>query len=660
MLAAGPPGVGQVPNQSPRGVKRSRTPDQSYNGQIHPQGYGDAEDEARRKRGRPRKGGSDDLSPPLSAKPQIMSQTPQVKTPQIQPQALPSPVSAVQASPPKATPTKTAVVKALPTVRDHTTDQLNPEGDEYIPREIDESGERKVDMMGNLQGGRKYRCKTFLVPNRGQKLFMLATECARVLGYRDSYLLFNKNRSLFKIIASQPEKDDLIAQEILPYSYRSRQIAIVTARSMFRQFGSRVIEGGRRVRDDYWESKARKQGFTEEDLAGEKRPGATKARLAAQEAQANANVNSAVPNDIIYSHDTSHLEGNPQPQSVHMGLGGQSNVQPLPMISLAPSDDPRMKEIGMVPRPRQEITGPPYQDRIQPSPGNEILTQAGHAADFNKNLTQQRKMRNNNFDDYYREPRVAPLNVNQALQNDPHGQPPVSQTMPSPQHGGTLAGTNPPMFQSAPQQQHQQSQMMSPRAYSQQQQQHHHQAQHPQQQPLTAQSPRTQTHPGNPLRPEQLLPRSPAHAAGLAAAPGPYNPYTSQPGRSQQASPMWPPTNPQPSPMHPLSQYAHAQHGQAQQQGQAQAHQLPQSAPQMQAPMYVNQGYPNMYPSAAGGNQAHYLQQQQQPQHQQAHQQGHQAGQQQLQQNWRSTQQQPQHQQHQQQGGQQQWWSTGS
>jgi hypothetical protein len=50
---------------------------------------------------------------------------------------------------------------------------------------------------------------------------------------------------------------------------------------MFRQFGSRVIAGGRRVRDDYWESKAREQGFTEGDSAGEKRPGAGRASEAA-------------------------------------------------------------------------------------------------------------------------------------------------------------------------------------------------------------------------------------------------------------------------------------------------------------------------------------------------------------------------------------------
>ena len=193
-------------------------------------------------------------------------------------------------------------------MRDHTTDQLTPEGDEYIPRESDDAGDKKVMPTGHLLGGREYRCRTFHVPNRGDKLFMLATECARVLGYRDSYLLFNKNRSLFKIIATQTEKDDLIQQELLPYSYRSRQIAIVTARSMFRQFGSRVIVNGRRVRDDYWEMKARKQGFTEDDPAGEKRPGAAKQRAAAaseQQAQQQAQpLTSRRQNSSRFSNNT--------------------------------------------------------------------------------------------------------------------------------------------------------------------------------------------------------------------------------------------------------------------------------------------------------------------------------------------------------------------
>ncbi|KAF2491476.1 hypothetical protein BU16DRAFT_565175 [Lophium mytilinum] len=147
----------------------------------------------------------------------------------------------------------------IPAVRDHTTDRFKTIGYEYIPREFDEAGEKKVTVTGYLLDGREYKCRTFFTLNRGDKLFMLATECARVLGYSHSDFLFKENRSLYKIIATQVDKDDLIRQEILPYSYRSRQIALVTARSMFRQFGSRLVLNGRPVRDDYWESKARKQ-----------------------------------------------------------------------------------------------------------------------------------------------------------------------------------------------------------------------------------------------------------------------------------------------------------------------------------------------------------------------------------------------------------------
>jgi hypothetical protein len=49
-----------------------------------------------------------------------------------------------------------------------TTDQLGPEGDEYIPREIDPVGEVKVSKDGYPLDGRKYRCRTFQVPNRGK------------------------------------------------------------------------------------------------------------------------------------------------------------------------------------------------------------------------------------------------------------------------------------------------------------------------------------------------------------------------------------------------------------------------------------------------------------------------------------------------------------
>ncbi|KAF2771646.1 hypothetical protein EJ03DRAFT_20948 [Teratosphaeria nubilosa] len=376
---------------SPRGIKRSRSPD-TYAGALGQE----SEDIKSAKRSRPLEAGTGTANMPLT-----MAQQP-VQTPQIRTQALPR-NTPNQSSPQRSTPgsaTKPPVVKALPTVRDHTTDQLGPEGDEYLPRETDLDGETKVSKDGYLCDGRKYRCRTFHVPNRGEKLFMLATECARVLGYRDSYLLFNKNRSLYKIIANQTEKDNLIHQEILPYSYRSRQIAIVTARSMFRQFGARIIEGGRRVRDDYWVAKTIKQGFTEEDLAGEKRPGGAKAREAAA-AEANQHALTTLPQgEIIYSNGPGYDGGPP-------GYGLVS-LAPLPMIHLAGDELRPNRSYGNIIRPRQEITGPPYQDRTQTANPQEVLNQASQAAEYNKQLGQTRAHRAKFLDDYWKRPHEQP------------------------------------------------------------------------------------------------------------------------------------------------------------------------------------------------------------------------------------------------------------
>jgi Chromatin remodelling complex Rsc7/Swp82 subunit len=179
-------------------------------------------------------------------------------------------IGASKSNPPsKTTPTR-SLVKAPLTVDDGITYTLNEDCDEYIPKDCDDAGERKVDSLGYLQDGREYRCQTFCLPGRGPKLFILATECARCLGYRDSYLLFNKNPSLYKVIASQEEKTHLIEQNIIPFSFRSRQIGIVTARSIFRRFGSHAIVNGIQVRDDYWETKAMEQSVKEDDFAGGK------------------------------------------------------------------------------------------------------------------------------------------------------------------------------------------------------------------------------------------------------------------------------------------------------------------------------------------------------------------------------------------------------
>ena len=490
--------------------------------------------------------------------PMAMSQQP-VQTPHIRTSSLPH-ASPNQISPQRSTPgsgTRPAVVKALPTVRDHTTDQLNPEGDEYIPRETDPDGETKVSKDGYALDGRKYRCRTFQVPNRGEKLFMLATECARVLGYRDSYLLFNKNRSLYKIIANQQEKDNLIHQEILPYSYRSRQIAIVTARSMFRQFGSRLIENGRRVRDDYWEAKARKQGFTEEDPAGEKRPGGAKAREAALAAQASHNAMSSLPpGQIIYSDGS--LDGQPP------GVMADSHA-PLPMIHLAGDELRQGNAYGQIIRPRQEPTGPPYQDRTQSSNPSEVYNQAQQAAEYNKSLGLTRTHRANYLDDYWRRPHEQP--ATQAEQGAQDTTTVAPQHLQSPQ---TVAGRAPQDSMG-----HSGSQMI-PNAYT-----GYPNQQNPMASPIQSM---------NRSMPAGQLPQtSPAMNIGSAHRATPSYGY----GGSNQ---FFQPPQPQPSPLPHGGPLQHSQ----------QYHQTPMPPPQMPQQPPIGYGQMNQMTSPAYMNRSMY------------------------------------------------------
>ncbi|KAI0020519.1 chromatin remodelling complex Rsc7/Swp82 subunit-domain-containing protein [Xylariomycetidae sp. FL0641] len=139
--------------------------------------------------------------------------------------------------------------------------------DDELALPEDPEGETKVDKMGHLQGGREYRCRTFTVAGRGDRLYMLSTEPARCVGFRDSYLFFTKHKRLYKIIVDDEEKRDMIEREIIPHSYKGRAIGIVTARSVFREFGALIVVGGKRIIDDYEVAKARAEGVVEGEIA---------------------------------------------------------------------------------------------------------------------------------------------------------------------------------------------------------------------------------------------------------------------------------------------------------------------------------------------------------------------------------------------------------
>lgn len=259
-----------------------------------------------------------------------------------------------------------------------TTDVLDENQDEYLDRETDEAGEKKVDSYGYLADGRRYKFRTFTLPGRSKKLFILATECARVLGFRDSFCLFHKNPSLFKIIATKEDKDALIEQNVLPYSYRGRQIAVLTARSMFRQFGSRIIANGRRIRDDYWETRARKQGYTDDDFVP-KRPKRTypaPKALVAEEA-----------NTLYIANDES-----PDLPAILAPLPSETTIA-------TPATDPRLRNFlnarSQQQRRNKDILGlgAPWQDRSTPSSTTDITQHASNAAEFSRALNAQRSYR---------------------------------------------------------------------------------------------------------------------------------------------------------------------------------------------------------------------------------------------------------------------------
>lgn len=142
---------------------------------------------------------------------------------------------------------------------------LSTENDEvYIPNE-DPKGKEKIDELGYLKGGREFRMKTFKILGEGDRLYVISTIPARMVGFRDSYLLFKTHRTLFKRVCDNNQKLDLINRGIIPNSYKGRAVNLVSARSIFREFGAKMIKEGKKVIDDFWEQRAIDNG----DIPGE-------------------------------------------------------------------------------------------------------------------------------------------------------------------------------------------------------------------------------------------------------------------------------------------------------------------------------------------------------------------------------------------------------
>ncbi|KAF9353232.1 PHD finger protein 10 [Mortierella sp. AD094] len=154
--------------------------------------------------------------------------------------------------------------------KDHTDqgeDEVQEEADkdlEEIEGEIEEAGEAKITKNGELLGGREYKCRSFKMPDRGDRIYMLSMDPARVLGFRDSYLFFLRNPHLVRVNTTVEERTWMIENGMLMANFKSKLIAVVTARSIFKMFGHRIIKKGRSKIDDYYESRAIEEDTVDE------------------------------------------------------------------------------------------------------------------------------------------------------------------------------------------------------------------------------------------------------------------------------------------------------------------------------------------------------------------------------------------------------------
>ncbi|SCV99696.1 LAFE_0B00496g1_1 [Lachancea fermentati] len=139
-------------------------------------------------------------------------------------------------------------------------ERLSDTKDSYVLGKGDQQGESKIDKNGRLQGSRQYLFPTFTMPNRQSTLYALVHDVMEALQEKtDESHFLQKYLQLYPLKASEEEMSFLVSENLV--SAGTKDIIFVTAKSVFMLFGAKVIVGGTRIVDDYWEQVVRKQGF---------------------------------------------------------------------------------------------------------------------------------------------------------------------------------------------------------------------------------------------------------------------------------------------------------------------------------------------------------------------------------------------------------------
>ena len=134
----------------------------------------------------------------------------------------------------------------------------------------DPKGESKISEKGALLGGRKYMCNTFTLKSKNDITFILLKDLLKTLRYdgtEDSFLACYDQLRPVEASESDIEllkKFKLVSLEDFPVNDTTidKRIRYIIAKSAFVQFGASIILCGTRVVDDYWETLAKEEGFT--------------------------------------------------------------------------------------------------------------------------------------------------------------------------------------------------------------------------------------------------------------------------------------------------------------------------------------------------------------------------------------------------------------
>ncbi|KAL3233724.1 Chromatin structure-remodeling complex subunit RSC7 [Nakaseomyces bracarensis] len=175
----------------------------------------------------------------------------------------------------------------------------------------DPEGDKKITKDGDLLDGREFTIRTFTISEESTQKFMLSTEVARTLGYRDSYMFFQYHPSVYKFVLSQQYKNYLITNNIIPYSYRSRKIGLVAARSIFKDLGAKVVKNGKSPDDDYYVSVFPSRGQKPKPSPGEiKQQKEEKQKIATASADSSKNQSPLVSNPVFIEQRAATAMGN--------------------------------------------------------------------------------------------------------------------------------------------------------------------------------------------------------------------------------------------------------------------------------------------------------------------------------------------------------------